>query len=263
MRTIIAAIVFTLMFGLFCASFASPPEGAAATAQPQLPADVKPKTDVPNSPSAMPEEKMTTPVPGAPEPNLRAPRPENSYLIKDAPLPGDYVMGKTSAPLIMIEYASMSCPHCAHFSNTVLPELQKRYIETGQMRYILRQFPLNEPALKGAMLLDCVGDQNKEKYFTFAKVLFETQSKWAFDTNFLSNLETIATVGGLSKDQFQHCVNDTEREMKVLKAKKLAEDELKVPHTPYILIGGVPYEGDRSVDAMSAAIDTQLAKALR
>src|SRR5690606_12048568 len=67
-----------------------------------------------------------------------------SSLIHDAPLSSDYVMGAPEAPLVMIEYASMSCPHCAHFSNTVLPELEKKYIQTGKMKYILRQFPLNE-----------------------------------------------------------------------------------------------------------------------
>src|SRR3954468_7537936 len=98
-------------------------------------------------------------------------------------------MGKPSAPIVMVEYASLSCPHCAHFSNTVLPELEKHYIETGKLRYVLRQFPLNEPALKGAVLLDCVGEQSKDKYFIFSKVLFDAQDKWAFDGNYMSGLE--------------------------------------------------------------------------
>ena len=181
-----------------------------------------------------------------------------SSLINNAPLKSDFVMGKSTAPIIMIEYASLSCPHCAHFSNSVLPELQKKYIETGQIRYILRQFPLNDPALKGAMLLDCVGEQSAEKYYVFAKVLFDAQSKWAFDGNYMEGLETIANVGGLSKDQFGGCVGDTDREMKMLKAKKIATDELGVPHTPYIFIAGEVYEGDRSVEAISAFIDAKL-----
>ena len=141
-----------------------------------------------------------------------------------------------------------------------MPEIQKQYIDTGKVRYILRQFPLNEPALKGAMLLDCVGKQDKSKYFVFSKVLFDAQSKWAFNGDWLSGLETIATVGGLSKDQFEHCINSTDREMKVLKAKKRANDEIHVPHTPYIFIAGEVYEGDRSIEAVSKFIDTKLAE---
>ena len=198
------------------------------------------------------------------EPNLRLPKDSggisSSNLIKDAPLSDDFFMGKPDAPVVMVEYASLSCPHFAHFSATVLPLLEKEYINTGKIRYVLRQFPLNEPALKGAMLLDCVGEQNKEKYFVFSKVLFDAQNKWAFDSNFMAGLETIATVGGLSREQFQNCVTPTDREMKILKQKKLAEEQVKVPHTPYIFIAGEAYEGDRGFEAISKFIDKKLAE---
>ena len=261
MRTWIAVLSLSLIASASAFAQVREPSGASATAQPQLPSAV-------SSPaSATPEKAPTTSMPleAAPpladqsEPNLKHGAASlskiSTYLIQDAPLPDDYVMGKSSAPIVIVEYASMSCPHCAHFSNTVLPQLQKDFIDTGKVRYILRQFPLNEPALKAAMLLDCVGEQNKSKYFLFAKVLFESQNKWAFDNNYLSNLETIATVGGLSKEQFDHCVNNTDREMKILKTKKLAADEVKVPHTPYIFIAGEPYEGDRTPEAISDSDD--------
>lgn len=196
------------------------------------------------------------------EPNLKVTKNSGgeviSYLVKDAPLPSDIVMGKTTAPIVMIEYASLSCPHCAHFSSAVLPKLEESYIKTGQLKYILRQFPLNEPALKGAMLLDCIGEQNKEQYYVFARVLFDAQSKWAFDGDYMAGLETIANVGGLSKNQFRGCVNSTEREMKVLKAKQNATEELAVPHTPYFYIDGQVYGGDRSFEAISAFIDKRM-----
>jgi protein-disulfide isomerase len=208
--------------------------------------------------AAEPKEEKST------EPNLKITRDSGgkstSSLITDAPVMGDYVMGKESAPIIMIEYASMTCPHCAHFSNNVMPEIEKKYIDTGKMRYILRQFPLNEPALKAAMLLDCVGEQNTDKYYVFARVLFDAQSKWAFDGNYMSGLETISNVGGLSKEQFQGCLNNTDREMKMLKIKKLANDELRLPHTPYIFIDGEVFEGDRSVEEVSKFIDAKLSQ---
>ncbi len=197
------------------------------------------------------------------EPNMKVTKGSGgrstSYMIKDAPLPSDIVMGKTSAPILLIEYASLTCPHCAHFSSAVLPELEKKYVETGKIRYILRQFPLNEPALKGAMLLDCIGEQDKDRYYLFARVLFDSQAKWAFDGDYIAGLETIATVGGLSKDQFKNCITNTEREMKVLKAKKAAAEEVGIPHTPYIFIDGEIYEGDRTIEAVSAFVDSRLA----
>jgi protein-disulfide isomerase len=140
----------------------------------------------------------------------------------------------------------------------VLPEIENKYIKTGKVRYVLRQFPLNEAALKGAMLLDCVGAQDEKKYYTFARVLFDAQSKWAFDATFLTGLETIATVGGLTKEQFQNCVNDTGRETRILKAKKDAMDDLKIPHTPYFYVGDEIYVGERSAAKISAFIDAKL-----
>ncbi len=183
-----------------------------------------------------------------------------SSLITDAPLMGDYVLGKDTAPLVMVEYASLSCPHCAHFSNTVLPQLEEKYIKTGKLRYVLRPFPLNEAALKGAVLLDCVGSQDEKRYYTFARVLFDAQSKWAFDANFLTGLETIAAVGGISQEQFQSCMSNTDRETNILKAKKDAMDDLKIPHTPYFYVGDEIYSGDRSFEKISAFIDAKLAQ---
>ena len=201
---------------------------------------------------------------GFTEPNMKPSKESGgrttASIILEAPLKTDFVMGSPKAPLTMVEYASLSCPHCAHFSSTVLPTLQKDYIDTGKMRYILRPFPLNEAALKGAMLLDCVGEQNPDKYYVFAKVLFDAQSKWAFDANFMSGLETIASVGGLTKDQFQNCTGTTDREVKILKQKKLAEDEVHIPHTPYIFIGDEAYEGDRSPEAIEKFIEKKLAE---
>lgn len=184
----------------------------------------------------------------------------NSYLVKDAPLKSDRVLGKRNAPVVLIEYASLSCPHCAAFSTGILPELEKKYINTGKVAYILRQFPLNEPAMRGAMLVDCAGNASEAQYYVFSRVLFEAQNRWAFDTNFMSGLETIAGVGGMGKQQFQNCVNNKDHEMQLLKAKKRDNDELKIPHTPYIIINGEVYEGAHTIEEISRFIDVKLAQ---
>jgi protein-disulfide isomerase len=212
-----------------------------------------------------PIAKQNTPLGGTPvDPTITTKggtgAVSTSYLIQDAPLKSDFVMGKRTAPVVIVEYASLSCPHCAHFSNTVLPELDKKYIQTGKVAYILRQFPLNEPALRGAMLVNCVGESSEEQYYVFNRVLFDAQPRWAFDANFLAGLETIATVGGLSKLQFKNCIENKNREMEVLQAKKTTNDELKVPHTPYLFIAGEAYEGEKTIGGLSKVIDAKLAK---
>ncbi|MEZ5690909.1 MAG: thioredoxin domain-containing protein [Rickettsiales bacterium] len=183
-------------------------------------------------------------------------------MVKNAPLPTDYTMGSKDAPVVMIEYASLSCPHCAHFYAQIMPELKKNYIETGKMLYILRQYPLNLPALKGAILVGCVGEkQGSEKYYLFNKVLFDSQSKWAFDGgSWFPGLEKIAALGGINKEEFANCVNDKKREEAVIIEKKKAMDELAVPHTPYLFIAGKPYTGDLTISAISSVIDSALKK---
>lgn len=196
--------------------------------------------------------------------NVKKPtKPDMSVkdVIADAPLESDYVQGSKDAPITIIEYASLSCSHCAQFHTTVYPTVKENYIDTGKALYILRPFPLNEPALRGTMLLDCVGeDEGAERYYTFAKVLFEAQSKWAFDQQFLSSLKTFAKVGGVSEEAFDACMADSAREIKLLKAKLDTSENLKVPHTPYFFINGEGYAGDPTVEAMTAHLDGLLTK---
>src|SRR3984893_11436443 len=89
---------------------------------------------------------------------------------------GDIMIGSDKAPVTIIEYASMTCPHCAHFEETTLPELKKRYIDTGKVRYVMREFPLDALAAAGFMLARCAG---QDKYETIAETLFAKQADWA------------------------------------------------------------------------------------
>lgn len=180
----------------------------------------------------------------------------DSPSLSNAPLATDYSLGKPNSPVTFIEYASLSCPHCAHFHSQVLPELKKRYIDTGKMIYILRQFPLNEPALKGAMLVDCVGsDSGAERYYTFVRVLFEAQDKWAMDTNFLTSLQSFAGVGGVGKPRFDACMNDSAREIKLLKIKQEASKDLKVTGTPSFYINGRKFDSNPTAENFIQYID--------
>jgi protein-disulfide isomerase len=184
-----------------------------------------------------------------------------STLVSQAPLADDFVQGKDSAPVTVIEYASLSCPRCAGFHHTVYPDFLKNYIETGKAKYILRPFPFNDPALKGALLATCAGaDGGAEAYYTFNRVLFDSQKRWAFDVNYMKALETFASVGGMSKERFERCMSDTDAEKRILTSRKLAEDELGVNQTPYFIVGGKPLERGATRESFFQALDNALGK---
>lgn len=183
----------------------------------------------------------------------------NSSLLTSAPLKSDYVMGKKDAPVTLVEYASLSCPHCAHFHKDVLPQIKKNYIDTGKVNYVLRQFPLNDAALKGALLVDCVGEEGgANKYYTFVDVLFNGQNNWAMDANYLASLETFAKVGGVNKENFDKCMSDSSRELKLLQVRKDATDTLKVSSTPSLFIDNIRFDADMTYENIAAQIDKRL-----
>ncbi len=167
----------------------------------------------------------------------------------------DVVLGKKNAPVTVIEYSSMSCPHCAAFNATVLPELKKKYIETGKIRFTNRHFALNEPALRAGMLTLCVGKDRTEK---FTDVLYQLQETWAFESDFIGSLKKIAAVGGFSEKDFDACMNNKKIEEALLVARKRATDELFVQSTPSLFINGKPFPGAPDLSRVEAAIDEAL-----
>ncbi len=170
-------------------------------------------------------------------------------------LENDMFIGQPSAPVQIFEYASMSCPHCASFHNNVLPTLKEKYINAGKVVLIHRHFPHNEPALKAAMVTRCVP---KEQYFTFVDVFFELQDQWAFTTDFLSKIISIAKVGGLAPDHVSACMTNVDLEKEILLARKEAGETLPIDGIPFFFINGQPYEGPRTVEGFSQAIDSHL-----
>jgi len=165
----------------------------------------------------------------------------------------DLVIGDANAPVTMVEYSSLSCPHCAQFHTNVLPQLQKNFIDTGKVKLVVRAFPLNEPAVKGAMIVDCAG-QNGLNRENFIKVLFDMQAQWAFSEGFLKDLKQIALVGGIDSAAFDSCVNDKDLETRILTSRQDAETKLTVTSTPTFFINEKKYEGEPSVGGFDAAL---------
>ncbi len=170
-----------------------------------------------------------------------------------APKPNDIIIGDANAMVTIVEYSSLSCPHCAHFHKDVLPDLDKEFLSTGKAKLVIRHFPLNEPALKAAELVECSGNTGGQRS-NFEKVLFEMQAQWAFDDNYLKELKQIALVGGIDSAAFDSCLADKDLEARIVATRQEAGDKLGVNSTPTFFINGKRLESDFGIENFRKAI---------
>jgi len=175
----------------------------------------------------------------------RADDPPLAELMKPNPL-GEMTMGDEKAPITVIEYASMTCPHCAHFSETTFPELKKRYIDTGKVRFMFREFPLDQLALAGFMLVRCAGP---DKYFPLVETLFAQQRDWVVQKP-LEPLRGIAKQAGLTQQAFDTCLDNRELIDGIEKVRGQAAEKLGVNSTPTFFINGKRVPGALSIEEM-------------
>ncbi len=170
--------------------------------------------------------------------------------LADAGPNGDVMLGSDKATVTIIEYASMTCPHCAHFSETTFPELKKRYIDTGKVRYTLRTFPLDQLAAAGFMIAICGG---KEKYMPIVETLFAKQEEWVVKDP-LTPLKEIAKQFGFTEDQFNQCLANQKVLDDIQAVRDHAVAKLGVNSTPTFFINGKKLIGDLSIDQMAKEI---------
>ncbi|GIK82121.1 MAG: DsbA family protein [Pseudorhodoplanes sp.] len=174
-------------------------------------------------------------------------------IAKAGPL-GDEVVGKQDAPVTIIEYASMTCGHCAAFHNTTYPELKKRYIDTGKVRYILREFPLDPLAAAGFMLARCAG---KDKYYPMVEILFEKQKEWAVQQP-LPPLTAIAKQAGFTQERFEQCLSDQKILEGIEATRTHAAEKLGVNSTPTFFVNGKILRGAVTIDELAKEIEPLL-----
>ncbi len=148
---------------------------------------------------------------------------------------GDIPLGAEDAPITVIEYASMTCPHCATFHNTVFPAIKKKYIDKGVVRFIFREYPLDGLALRASMLARCAG---KDKFYAFLKVLFHQQRSWATAPDPMAALAKIARFGGMSDADFQACMKNQELSRKIVGTRYDGQKTYGVNATPTFVING-------------------------
>jgi protein-disulfide isomerase len=178
---------------------------------------------------------------------------DQAELAKAGP-DGDVVLGSDKAPVTIIEYASLTCPHCAHFSATTFPELQKRYIDTGKVRFIFREFPLDALAAAGFMLARCAG---ADKFMPIVETLFAKQSEWMVQKP-IDPLRAIAKQFGFTEQTFDQCLANQKVLDGIQNVRDRAAAKLGVNSTPTFFVNGKKLVGDQSIDALAKEIDPYL-----
>ncbi len=181
----------------------------------------------------------------------------SSAFAEDARM-ADRFVGKASAPIKVDEYMSLTCSHCAEFYDNILPKLEKRYAETGKVRFVLHDFPLDGVSLKAAAVARCMPE---DEYFPFVKILFSAQKSWAFGGgNPEANLIQYAKLGGLPEDKAKACANDTKLQDAIIAARTEAGKKYNVEATPTFVIndGLEIINGAQSEEAFAAVFDRLL-----
>ena len=164
---------------------------------------------------------------------------------------GDAALGPAAAKVTIVEYASLTCTHCAAFHKDTYPTLKSRYIDTGKVRFILREFPLDPLATAGFMLARCDGEA---KYYAITDLLFDQQKTWAFTDKPVDALQQMLKQAGFSQEKFQSCLKDQKLYDGINVVKKRANETFKVESTPTFFINGQRHPGNLSIDEIERVI---------
>ena len=165
---------------------------------------------------------------------------------------GDLALGDPDAPVTVIEFFSLTCPACRRFHMNIYNRLKPDYVDTGKVRFVARDFPLNAPALQAAVLAHCAG---RDRYFAFVDVLFQTFDDWAASGEYTEKLAQIGELGGVSRNRFDACLADQDLENSIFQSIASAQAEYEVDSTPTVIVNGEKYEGRMTFEAFAAHID--------
>jgi protein-disulfide isomerase len=168
----------------------------------------------------------------------------------------DMALGSADARVTIVEYAASTCPHCAAFNKDVFPKIKSEFIDTGKIRYVFREFPLNIKDLACAMLTRRIAGEDSAKYFAVVDIMFRQQDQLVEKTS--DTLRLIGRQAGLSTQAVEDCLKDQAMQDKISSGQKYAEDVLKVEGTPTFFINGDEIVGEAAFDEFAKRINSLL-----
>ena len=175
-----------------------------------------------------------------------------------AELEAERSIGAKTAPVTMIEFASLTCPHCANFHNLVLPTLKKEYIETGKVRMVYKDFPLDQLATVAAMMARCA---KPNQYFGVINILFKSQQKWARSSDPATALAQIGRLAGISRATFDACIKSQQVFDGVMKSRNEGNEKYKVQSTPTFIVNGRKIDGGLPIEDFRKVLNKAIADA--
>ena len=180
-----------------------------------------------------------------------------AMLAAASPL-GDRILGKADAPVTLIEYASATCPHCAEFHMTVLPQIKSEYIDTGKVKFIFREFPLDGMALGVFMLTRCLPD---DKFFAATDLFFRRQQTWAKAENPSVEITKITSMAGMDKATFEKCIKNEDMAKDINAFAKKSAADFNIKGTPALFVNGEYIDGHKEMADVKNALDAAIAAA--
>lgn len=175
---------------------------------------------------------------------------DTAELLKPGELP-DMTLGKADAPVTVIEYASMTCGHCAHFHEAVFPHLKSTYIDTGKVRFIYREFPLDPLAAAVSMLARC---SPTDRYFDMTGLFYSKQQDWVRSDNPVEALFNLSKQSGFTRDTFKACLTDQKLLDSITAGRTRGSEVFKIDGTPTFFINGKKVVGIASTAEMDEAL---------
>jgi protein-disulfide isomerase len=194
----------------------------------------------------------------APAAKVEVPQSEGEVdiakLMAPGPLP-EMSVGKADAKVTIVEYMSMTCPHCARFHNETYDAIKTKYVDSGQVRFVLREFPFDPRAAAAFMLARCAPEG---QYFPMISMLFKQQEQWAAAPNGRDALLQMSKLAGFTQESFEACLTNQKLLDDVQATMQKGDKDFGVKATPTFFVNGKKYSGEMSVDTMSALIDSML-----
>ncbi|MEM6421023.1 MAG: DsbA family protein [Pseudomonadota bacterium] len=172
------------------------------------------------------------------------------------PVTGDVILGADDAPVTVYEYASLTCPHCAAFHRDTFPEIKAQYVETGKVKFIVREVFFDRYGLWAAMVARCGGER---AYYPLIDAYLVRQREWTGAQDVAAEIRRIGLGAGLSPSAMDACLADEDLARGLVARYQETSEEHEVNSTPTFIINGTRHRGNMSFEEMAAIFDSELA----